>query len=118
MSSKEVTSPCPIWDTRATLTPMAAAIWFWPRPSISFVVLARHTRAHLARHSEGSPDRVPHRAAAKQVHPIGPNCRRRPSRRQEIAEEGRGRLRYHPVRIHQTVRLVAIASGEPAAPPN
>src|SRR5437763_1168294 len=32
MTSKEVTSPCSIWDTRATLTPMAAAICFWPRP--------------------------------------------------------------------------------------
>src|SRR5208282_5456435 len=29
----EVTSPCSIWDTRATLTPMAAAICLWPRPS-------------------------------------------------------------------------------------
>jgi hypothetical protein len=33
MASNEVTSPCSIWDTRAVLTAMAAAICFWPRPS-------------------------------------------------------------------------------------
>jgi hypothetical protein len=30
---EEVTSPCSIWDTRATLTHMVAAICFWARPT-------------------------------------------------------------------------------------
>jgi len=33
MTSNEATSPCSIWDTRATLTPMALAMLFCARPS-------------------------------------------------------------------------------------
>jgi hypothetical protein len=34
MTSKDETSPCSIWETRATLTPIAAAISFLPQPEL------------------------------------------------------------------------------------